>query len=77
MKFNKQHLVDIKSLTLSEAQVFLGFLYLERERHLRTAERCNVWCELWHSEFKRQMEEVEHIDGGIEEVNKKFRLEEK
>ena len=63
MKFNKQHLVDIPSLTLNEVPVFLGFLYLERERHIKTAERCNAWCELWHSEMIRQVEEVKHIDG--------------
>ena len=77
MKFNKQHLVDIKSLTRLEAQVFLGFLYLERERHLKTAEKCNAWCELWHSELVRQMDEVKHIDRGIEGVNEKFGLEDK
>jgi len=72
MKFNKQHLVDIKSLTPSEAQVFLGFLYLERERHIKALERCLTWGELWHSESVRQMDEVKHIDGGIKQVKEKF-----
>ena len=77
MKFSKDHLVDIKSLTVDEADVFLEFLLLERERHLLTAKRCTAWCDLWHSEACRQVEEVKHIDRGIEEVNKKFGLEEK
>lgn len=76
MRFNKEHLVDIKTLTRAEAQIFWGFLWLERERHIKTAERCNTWAELWVSEAQRQMEEVEHIDGGIDEINKKFKLEE-
>ena len=50
MRFSKDHLVDIKALTRTEAQVFLGFLYLERERHIKTAEKCNTWAELWLSE---------------------------
>ena len=77
MRFSKDHLVDIKALTRTEAQVFLGFLYLERERHIKTAEKCNTWAELWLSEAQRQQEEVEHIDNGIAKVNKKFGLEEK
>ena len=77
MRFNKQHLVDIPSLTKIEAQVFLGFLLLERERHLETALKCDTWEELWHSEARRQMEEVVHIDQGIEQVNKKFGLGDK
>ena len=77
MRFDKKHLVDIKTLTETEAKVFLGFLWLERERHIKTAEKCNTWCELWLSEAHRQLEEVEHIDSGIEEVNKKFGWEEK
>ena len=75
MKFDKQHLVDIKSLTFSEAQVFMGFLWLERERHIKAAERCNTWAELWLSEAERQCEEIEHIDRGLAEVKKKFGLE--
>ncbi len=35
-------------------------------------DRCSTWDMLWNSELMRQLEEVEHIDGGIEEVNKKF-----
>ncbi len=77
MKFNKNHLVDISSLTKSEVPVFLGFLELERERHMRTVEMCGAWVDLWGSEFKRQLGEVDHIDKGIEEVNKRFGLEEK
>lgn len=77
MKFNKKHLVAIKSLTKEEAQVFLGFLYLERERHIKTLAQCIAWGELWHSESKRQLEEVQHIDGGIDEVEKKFGWENK
>ena len=77
MRFDKEHLVDIKTLTKGEAEVFLGFLLLERERHLETALKCDTWEKLWHSEAKRQMEEVVHIDGGIEKVNKRFGLEEK
>ena len=42
-----------------------------------TAIKCQVWAQLWDSEFERQMEEVKHIDGGIDEVTKKFKLEEK
>ena len=72
MKFNKQHLVDIKSLTEKEAQVFLEFLASERRRHLRTAETCGAREELWHSELVRQVDEVKHIDEGIKQVNKKF-----
>jgi len=75
MKFDKNHLVDIESLTKDEARIFLAFLWLERERHTQTARRCNTWAELWVSEAQRQMEGVEHIDGGIEEVEKKFKLE--
>ncbi len=74
MKFSKQHLVDIKTLTESEAQVFLGFLYLERERHIKAAERCNTWCELWHSEMTRQIDEVRHIDDGVKQVQKRFQI---
>ena len=75
MKFDKNHLVDISSLTKSEVPVFLDFLELERERHMRTVEMCGNWVELWGSEFKRQLDEVDHIDKGIEKVNKKFGLE--
>ena len=75
MRFSKEHLVDIPKLTLDGAHVFIGFLWLERERHIKAAERCNVWCQLWGSEFVRQLEEVKHIDRGIAEVNKKFGLE--
>ena len=77
MRFNKNHLVDIKSLTESEARIFIRFLWLERKRHIKAADRCSVWDMLWNSEIMRQLEEVEHIDGGIEEVNKKFGWEEK
>ncbi len=72
MRFNKQQLVDIKTLTKIEGEEFRDFLQKERERHIETAIRCSVRSELWLSELKRQNEEVEHIDGGIEEVNKKF-----
>ena len=44
---------------------------------MRTVIMCTDWAQLWISEFKRQMEEVEHIDRGIEQVNKKFGLGEK
>ena len=77
MKFNKQHLVDIKSLTEKEAIVFIEFLGYERRRHLHTAETCSARATLWASEAERQIEEVEHIDRGIAEVNKKFGWEEK
>ena len=69
--------MDIKTLTRDEAQVFLEFLRLERKRHMDTVKKCDTWMLLWLSEQKRQWEEVEHIDGGIAEVNKKFGLEEK
>lgn len=72
MKFSKEHLVDIKSLTGDEACIFLTFLEIERARHLKTAVQCDTWEKLWHSEARRQMEEVLHIDRGIAEVNKKF-----
>ncbi len=77
MKFDKNHLVDIKSLTATEAGVFLEFLRRERQRHVVTANRCAVRVELWTSEYKRQREEVVRIDGGIERVNKKFGWEER
>lgn len=48
---------------------------MERERHIKAAKRCNTWAELWVSEAQRQAEEIEHIDGGVEEVKKKFKLE--
>ena len=70
MRFNKEHLVDIPRLTLDEVPVFLDFLALERVRHMKTVEMCGAWIELWHSEFKRQLEEVEHIDRGLEEVRR-------
>ena len=72
MKFNKQHLVDIKSLTKIEAEEFSVFLKVEKERHQETAFRCSVRVVLWGSELDRQIEEVAHIDRGIAEVNKKF-----
>ena len=75
MRFSKEHLVDIPKLTLDEAHVFIGFLWLGRERHIKTTERCNTWAELWLSEAERQVEEVKHIDRGIAEVKKKFGLE--
>ena len=77
MIFDKEHLVDIPSLTEDEAYVFLGFLEIERARHKKTADGCADWCELWDSELKRQIGEVKHIDRGIAEVNKKFGWEEK
>ncbi len=67
--------MDIKSLTSDEVGVFLGFLYLERERHLKTALKCDAWCQLWLSEAQRQQEEVEHIYGGIAEVKERFGIE--
>ena len=77
MKFSKQHLVDIKSLTETEAKIFLEFLRYERRRHAITANKCATWADLFDSEHARQGEEVEHIDRGIAEVNKKFGWEEK
>ncbi len=77
MKFSKDHLVDIKSLTELEGPIMLGFLRMERTRHLETAEKCSARSELWGSEYKRQCEEVKHIDRGIAEVYKKFGWEEK
>ena len=77
MRFSKEHLVDIPKLTLAEVPVFLDFLALERVLHMKNVEMCGAWIALWGSEFKRQLEEVENIDRGIEQVNKKFGLEEK
>ncbi len=75
MKFNKDHLVDIESLTRPEAYMFLEFLSMERDRHLATALGCSTRAALWQSEHLRQLEEVKHIDGGIEEVKKRFGIE--
>ena len=73
MKFDKKHLVVIESLNEVEAQAFLSFLELERERHIKTAGMCKAWIDLWNSEFKRQLDEVNHIDEGIKRVKEKFR----
>ncbi len=77
MKFDKEHLVEISKLTRGEAEVFVRFLALEKERHLCAVALCRTWVELWRSEEERQLEEVRHIDGGIEKVNKKFGWKEK
>ncbi len=58
--------------------VFIGgFLQVERDRHIKTAERSATLMELWQSEAVRQLEEVKHIDEGIAEVNKRFGWEKK
>ena len=75
MKFDKEHLVKIGSLAPLGAGVFLDFLLLERRRHMATIAMCETFIELWGSELKRQVEEVQHIDNGIKQIKEKFGYE--
>jgi len=77
MRFDKKtNKVKIETLNAIEAGVFLSFLLTERMRHQATVEMCGAWIEFWHSEFQRQLNEVEKIDDRIKQV-KKFILEKK
>ncbi len=74
MKFDRENLVDIESLSLDEAKIFLAFLRIEQQRHREAGEAGQTWIAFWTSEMIRQQKEVEHIDRGIKQTKERFGL---
>ena len=72
MKFNKSHKVDIKTLSKTEAEVFVEFLILEFNRHNTAIEQANAFVLFWESAKERHKEDRERADALIERVEKEI-----
>ena len=91
MKFDDNDMVILGSINATEATAYICFLYAERARHGVEAERTRMvqlyrvtsndfteaWRELWRSEERRHLKDIEMIDEKIQEVRERFNLEEK
>lgn len=84
MKFDKHHKVILSTLNKEEAEQFIIFLLLEKNRHIDAifvAEQCIKIYEdraeqpmrrLFRSEILRHKEDIEDIDKLIARVKEKF-----